>query len=99
MEVPLSKDFDLDIEAISEKITKKTKAIIINSPNNPTGMVYSVGALTKLAKIVNENDIFVLSDDIYSKIIFNDKYLPITSFKIKNLLISNSFSKSQAISG
>lgn len=99
IEVPLSENFDLDVAAIKEKITDKTKMIIINSPNNPTGSVYSQAALSKLADLINTTDITVLADDMYSKLVFDDTYKPITEFGFKNLIISNGFSKSQALTG
>ena len=99
VEVPLSENFDLDIEAIKEKITDKTKMIIINSPHNPTGSVFSPDALSRLAGVLNNADITVMADDMYAKLVFEDTYKPITQFGFKNLIISNGFSKSQALTG
>ena len=99
VEVPLGENFDLNVPAIEQKITDKTKMIIINSPNNPTGSVYSPAALSQLAELINKTNITVLADDMYSKLVFEDTYKPITEFGFKNLIISNGFSKSQALTG
>lgn len=99
VEASLGENFDLNIRAIQEKITDKTKLIIINSPNNPTGSVYSPEALSELADLLNKTDITVLADDMYSKLIFEDRYKPITQFGFKKLIISGGFSKSQALTG
>lgn len=99
--VPLKPDFDLDATKVIIAITKKTKIILINSPNNPTGSVYSSHELTKLAKAIKNKSIFVLSDDIYAKLVYGIAYMPITSFGFnkERLIIINGFSKSQALTG
>lgn len=99
VEVPLGENFDLDVLAIKAKITDKTKIIIINSPNNPTGSIYSPETLAGLADLLAETSIAILADDMYSKLVFKDTYKPITNFGFKNLVISNGFSKSQALTG
>ncbi|MFH1536737.1 MAG: pyridoxal phosphate-dependent aminotransferase [Patescibacteria group bacterium] len=93
------KDFNLDVKAIAEKITKKTKAIIINSPNNPTGKVYSEKTLKALAKTVKSKNIYVISDEIYEKMIYEKKHISIAKFLKNQTLIVNGFSKSHAITG
>lgn len=97
--VRLNESFDLDVDAIKAKITDKTKVVVINSPSNPTGSVYSQRALTRLSEILADTDITVLADDMYSKLVFDDSYVPITKFGFKNLVISSGFSKSQALTG
>ena len=72
--VPLDKNFDLDVEKIKKAISKKTKAIFLNSPNNPTGSIYSRTSLRKLRKILKNKNIYLIVDDIYSKIIYNKTY-------------------------
>jgi aspartate aminotransferase len=99
VEVPLSEKFDLDSEAIIAKITPKTKVLLINSPNNPTGAVYSKQSLHKLAKDLAESHITVISDDIYSKLVFDDSFTLVPSCGFKNIVIINGFSKSQALTG
>ncbi len=99
IEAKLADNFDLDISEIEAKITDKTKVIIINSPNNPTGSVYSSSSLQKLADKLNQTDITVLADDMYTKLVYAESFKPITSFGFNNLVISSGFSKSQALTG
>lgn len=99
VEAKLTDDFDLDCTEIKSKLSDKTKVIIINSPNNPTGSVYSAAALSELAEIINQTNVTVLADDMYTKLVFDDKFQPITKFGFKNLIISSGFSKSQALTG
>ncbi len=98
---PLDEKFDLDAEKIKKAITSKTKAIILNSPNNPTGSIYSQASLLKLKKILENKDIYVIVDDIYSKIIYDKTYQTPALFapEEKYLILINSFSKSQALTG
>jgi aspartate aminotransferase len=63
--------FRLDVEKIRKSVTAKTKAIIINSPNNPTGAVYSKEDLRKLGQLAVENDFYIISDEIYEKLIYD----------------------------
>lgn len=64
-------DFRLYADQVKEAITKRTKGIIINSPSNPTGMMYGKDELEKIAEICLENDITIISDDIYQKLVFD----------------------------
>lgn len=99
--VPLDKKFDLDVEKIKKAISKKTKAIILNSPNNPTGSIYTTSALLKLKKILKNKPIYVIVDDIYSKLFYDTAYKSPALFapQKKYLILINSFSKSQALTG
>jgi aspartate aminotransferase/aminotransferase len=65
-------DFTLREEALREAITKKTKVILINSPNNPTGTVYSKEELEMVSRVAQEKNLLVFSDDIYDKFIFEE---------------------------
>ncbi len=75
--VPTRPDFSLDLEALEKAITQKTKAVIVNSPNNPTGVVYSRASLTALAELLRKKSqergraIYLISDDPYKKIVFD----------------------------
>lgn len=89
----------MDVSAIEKAITDKTKAIIINSPNNPTGSIYSPDSLRKLSELLAGKDIAVLADDMYTKLVYAENFEPITKFDFKNLIISSGFSKSQALTG
>ena len=91
-------------EDIENAITDNTKLIIINSPNNPTGAVYSKETLQMIADIAVEHNIMVLSDEIYEKLIYDDsvKHISIASLneKIAGLTITvNGFSKAYAMTG
>ena len=99
--VPLTKKFDLDITAIKKAITPKTKAIVINSPHNPTGAIFSQKTLLALSKLLEGKDIFIIADDIYNTLLYTSNYKPITSFirDKKYLVIINGFSKSHALTG
>ncbi|PIE58953.1 MAG: aspartate aminotransferase [Desulfobulbus propionicus] len=76
--VPLveSNDFDLDPDALAGYITSKTRAIILNSPSNPTGAVFSGKALTAVAEIARQHNLLVVSDDMYESLTFLDGKLP-----------------------
>jgi len=102
--IPLEEknDFSLDHEYFKKMITKKTKLIIINSPENPTGGVLTREDLNVIADgIANRDDVFVLSDEIYSRIIYGGKHESITVFpgmKDKTILLDG-FSKTYAMTG
>jgi aspartate aminotransferase len=99
VQTELTEDFDLDINDIKSKITKSTKAMLLNSPQNPTGATYSSKSIDQLASIANENNIAVLSDEIYSRLAFDPQFKPVSSYDFKNLIILDGFSKSQALTG
>jgi aspartate aminotransferase len=89
-------------EEFENSITKKTKAIIINSPSNPTGLMYSKKELELLAEIAVKKKVFVISDEVYEKIVFEEKHYSIASFndEIKNLTVTvNGVSKSHSMTG
>jgi aspartate aminotransferase len=95
----LADDFDLDVANIEAAITDKTKAIIINSPNNPTGSIYSPDSLQKLSGLLAGTDEAVLADYMYTNLVYDESFEPVTKFDFKNLIISSGFSKSQALTG
>ena len=98
-------DFDLDPELIGTYITDKTKAIIINSPNNPTGVVYSRETLEKLEKVLTEKekefgtDIYVVSDEPYREIVYDGVEVPPVMDIFHNAVIVYSYSKSLSLAG
>ena len=99
--VNADKNFHLDVAEIKKAITSKTKAIIINTPNNPTGVVYTEDELRKLAEIVTSNDLYVIADEVYATIIYNTNHFSIASIpemKRRTILI-NGFSKNLALTG
>ncbi|HJC66150.1 MAG TPA: aminotransferase class I/II-fold pyridoxal phosphate-dependent enzyme [Candidatus Enterocloster excrementigallinarum] len=93
--------FRLTPEKLLEKITDKTKILILPFPNNPTGAIMEREDLEKIAKIVIEKDLFVLSDEIYSELTYTDRHVTIASLpgmKERTVLI-NGFSKAYAMTG
>ncbi|MEM2995510.1 MAG: pyridoxal phosphate-dependent aminotransferase [Candidatus Bathyarchaeia archaeon] len=102
--IPLQeeKDFSMDTEYVKEKITKKTKMIILNSPENPTGGVLTKEDLKTIADcIANRDDIIVLSDEVYSRIIYEGEHESIASLpemKEKTIILDG-FSKTYAMTG
>jgi aspartate aminotransferase len=97
--VALTPEFDLDAEAVLAKVTPRTKAIILNSPNNPTGGVFSKPALERLAVGLKGSPVTVLSDDMYAKLVYADDFTPVPSAGFERVVIINGFSKSQALTG
>ncbi len=96
-------NFLVTAEKIAAVITDKTRAVIINTPSNPTGMVYSEEELRKIADLCVEKNIYVISDEIYEHLIYDGgKHVSIASFneKIKDLtIIINGVSKTFAMTG
>lgn len=95
-------DFKITAEELKNAITSKTKALILNTPNNPTGSVYTKEELEELAKIIEEANIFVISDEIYEKLIYEGSHISIASLneKIKELtILVNGMSKAYAMTG
>lgn len=101
--VPTIEDgFVLKADTLKNYIDKKTKVLMINSPNNPCGSVYSKQDLEQIAKLCIENNIFVISDEIYSELIYDDvEYASIASFEnmLERTLIINGVSKTFAMTG
>ncbi len=102
--VETKEDFQLDIGNIEAAITKKTKAILINSPNNPTGAVYQEKSMKQLASLLNAKreqgqDIYIITDDAYKKLIYDGLQIP-NIFKMYDLVLSvTSHSKDLALAG
>jgi len=96
-------NFKMSGEELKNAITANTKAILINSPSNPTGAVYTEKELREIADIAVQNNLFVVSDEIYERIIYDDnKHISIASFnsEIKDLtILINGMSKSYAMTG
>ncbi|MGI6776551.1 MAG: pyridoxal phosphate-dependent aminotransferase [Acetivibrionales bacterium] len=95
--------FQFSIEELQSVITDKTKAIVINSPNNPTGMIYSEMLLRAVADLAIKKGIYIVSDEIYEKLIYDDfHHISIASFneRIKDLtIIVNGLSKTYSMTG
>ncbi len=96
--------FKVNIDMLKEALTPKTKAIIINSPNNPTGMVYTEDELKNIAEFAIENDLFIISDELYEKLIYSNKikHTSIASLGkeiYERTIVINGFSKCYAMAG
>ena len=98
---PTTRDDGFIPAGLSDYITKKTKLIVINSPCNPTGGVYGRETLKEIADLAVDNDILVLSDEIYEKIIYDREHVSIGSLDgMQDLTITvNGFSKAYAMTG
>lgn len=97
-----TKNHQLDLISIKNAITSKTKMIIINTPNNPTGAVYPEEDLRKLAEICVKKDIFIVSDEAYERLVFDQKHVSIASFGpeiFQRTLTVQTFSKSHCMTG
>ncbi|MCQ2515889.1 MAG: pyridoxal phosphate-dependent aminotransferase [Saccharofermentans sp.] len=94
-------NFMPDMDAIAKAITPKTKAIIVNSPNNPSGVVYSAEQLTKINELLNTQDhiIHVISDEPYIDLVYDGLTVPAALSYIDNLIICFSWSKSLSLPG
>jgi aspartate aminotransferase len=101
--VPLlmEKDFRFDIEEFKGLVSPKTKMIILNSPHNPTGGVLTREDLEAIAEAAIENDVMVLSDEIYSHMVYEGKFASITQFPDmeERTIILDGFSKTYAMTG
>ncbi|MDE5116860.1 MAG: pyridoxal phosphate-dependent aminotransferase [Trichodesmium sp. St2_bin2_1] len=96
-------DYKVTPEQLYQTITNKTKLFVLNSPSNPTGMVYQPAEIKALAEVVVEKDILVVSDEIYEKIIYDDaQHLSIGAVNseiFKNTITSNGFAKAYSMTG
>lgn len=92
-------DFRLREEEFVSKISKKTKFIIINSPNNPTGAIYPEEDLKTVVRIARERDLLILSDDIYDNFVFDEPSCPCIGQLYEKTLTFGGFSKGWAMTG
>ncbi len=100
--VSLNRDFTLDIEAVKEAVTDKTKCILVNSPNNPTGMVFSREEVSAICQLAQERDFYIISDEVYEKLAYSDtQIVSFAEFReiADRLIICNGYSKSHAMTG
>lgn len=93
--------FSIDIDEIKSKLSNRTKLLILNSPNNPTGGMLSKADLNELAALSRERNISVMSDEIYSEMVYDDKFHSISSLPgMKNrTIIVDGFSKTHCMTG
>lgn len=103
VETTAESGYKLTPDQLRENISPGTKMLILNSPSNPTGAVYTETELVELAEIALEEQIYVLSDEIYEKLIYGDaKHTSIAAFTdttLENTIVVNGFSKSYAMTG
>lgn len=98
-------NFSLDLTAIRDAITEKTKIVLINSPNNPTGKVYDEESIVKLAVLLDEKgreyerEIYLVSDEPYSTIVYDGVKVPSVLKAYRNSIIATSYSKTVSIPG
>jgi aspartate/methionine/tyrosine aminotransferase len=98
------KEFDLDVSQLKKSITQKTKALILNSPSNPTGQIIPESTLKEIQDIVVKNNFWVISDEIYAELTYYGEIAPsLSDEKFKeshnNLIILDGFSKYWAMTG
>ncbi|MCT4508277.1 MAG: pyridoxal phosphate-dependent aminotransferase [Tepidibacter sp.] len=94
-------EFKINIDKLKESMTHNTKAIILNTPNNPTGACFDKEILQEIANVCIEKDIVVIADDIYTLFMYEDEFIPITTLeKMRERTITiGSFSKDYAMTG
>ena len=98
-------DFQIDLVALEKNINKNTKAIIINSPNNPSGVVLSTETIEKLSKLLKakqnelERDIFIIADEPYRELVYGDVVVPYIPNFYDNTIVCYSYSKSLSLPG
>ena len=102
---PNTETFQPNLEELEQKITAKTKAVIINSPNNPTGVVYSEDTIKKMADILRGKekelgtDIYLISDEPYRELVYDGIEVPYLTKYYENAIIGYSYSKSLSLPG
>jgi aspartate aminotransferase len=103
--VPTDREFNLDLDAIAEALNEKTKAVIINSPNNPTGQIYSRESLCELGRLLDYHEekfyrtVFLVSDEPYRKIVFDGHEVPSVMEATSNSVVISSYSKDLSLPG
>lgn len=102
---PNTIDFQPNLEEFKAKITPKTKAVIINSPNNPTGVIYSEATIIKLSEVLREKqkefgiEIYLISDEPYRELAYDHTEVPYLTKYYENTIVGYSFSKSLSLPG
>lgn len=102
---PDTKQFQLNLEEFKQKITSKTKAVIINNPNNPTGVVYSKKTIQAFGQILKDKQeelhtqIYVISDEPYRELVYSDIEVPHIPDFFENTIVGYSYSKSLSLPG
>ena len=102
---PTPKTFQIDVEDFKSRITENTKAVIINSPNNPSGVVYTEDTIKKVCRVLEEkqieygHDIFLIADEPYRELVFDGIKVPYLMNYYANTVVCYSYSKSLSLPG
>ena len=101
MQLHESKDFNIDIDEIAGQITGRTKLMVINSPNNPCGSIIPREDLERLSELAKKHDIIVLSDEIYSKFLYEGEHHSVSTFPDmrERTILLDGFSKAYSMTG
>ena len=101
--VPTNEDFTLNLQAIENAISERTKIVLINSPNNPTGQIYADGSIQQLGEVLNRKGlqygrtIYLVADEPYRKIVYDGYEVPCVFQHYANSIIATSYSKDLSI--
>lgn len=102
---PDTETFLPNLKELEEKLNKKTKAVIVNTPNNPTGVVYSEDTIKELSRVLEKkqqefgNPIYLISDEPYRELVYGDVFVPYLTKYYKNTIVGYSYSKSLSLPG
>lgn len=97
--VPVDEDGRLDPDAIRERASEDTAAIVVNTPNNPTGAVYGEGTMRELVSVAEEHDAILVSDEVYDHFDHSGRFESALAFDSPHRAVTSGFSKSMAITG
>ena len=103
--IPTKSDFSLDFDELEKGITEKTKVVLINSPNNPTGQIYTEEEIKELAELLYQKSkkynstIYLVSDEPYRNLVFEDEKVPSIFKYYSNSIVAYSFSKELSLAG
>lgn len=100
--IDLKKDYSFDMERLEEVVASRVKCLVVNSPNNPTGAMFTRDEVEHIIDLCIAHDVYILSDEVYDKIVFDgNKHVSFGEYeRIKDrLIIANGYSKSHAMTG
>ncbi|KZX10559.1 pyridoxal phosphate-dependent aminotransferase [Methanobrevibacter filiformis] len=98
VEIKIENEYKMKVEEVQDKINSKTKALILNSPSNPTGAVMDKSDVKAISDLATDHDFLIISDEIYEKIIYDAKHYSPAEFT-DNAIVINGFSKAYAMTG
>jgi aspartate/methionine/tyrosine aminotransferase len=97
--VPVERDGSYDVEAAKERVSEDTAVILANTPNNPTGAVYSPETMAALVDLAEDNDALLVADEVYDHFDFSGEFESALTIDSPNRVVTSAFSKSMAITG